>query len=97
MSPALEDLIVFHFSGAKKSTDVYNEVTYIIPKSEVESFYSFFVELEERFEEFDIKSYGVLMPSLEDVFLQINSTNTPGIFDLRQLLDNRDEPTLEVL
>ena len=53
--------------------DVYDEVTYIIPKKEVRNFYSFFSELDVRLDELDIKSYGVAMPSLEDVFLIINS------------------------
>ena len=63
----------------RKLTDVYDEVTYIIPKREVCNFYSFFSELDIRLKEFDIKSYGVVMPSLEDVFLQITSNGAPGL------------------
>ena len=66
--------------------DVYDEVTYIIPNKESLNFYSFFMELDSRLEEFDIKSYGVAMPSLEDVFIKINAKNSPGLFgDLRDI------------
>ena len=58
---------------------MYNEVTYILPKNEADSLYNFFVELDLRIEEFDIKSYGLLMPSLDDVFLQINSKELPNL------------------
>ena len=69
MSPALEIFLASYFSQARKLNDVYDEVTYIIPNKESLNFYSFFMELDSRLEEFDIKSYGVAMPSLEDVFL----------------------------
>ena len=70
----------------KKSTDVYDEVTYIIPKNQALNFCSFFKELDERIEEFDIRSYGVAMANLEDVFLQINQEVVPDLFgDLRHI------------
>ena len=52
---------------------MYDEVSYIIPKNEELNLYHFFKELDARIEEFDVKSYGVQLPSLEDVFLQIKN------------------------
>ena len=56
----------------KKSTDAYDEVSYIITKDQEFNLYHFLSELDARIGEFDVKSYGLQLPSLEDVFLKIN-------------------------
>jgi len=62
----------------------------VIPKSQAQNFGSFFQQLDSRLDEFDIKSYGVSMSNLEDVFLKINQEFAPELFgDLRGFGDRR--------
>ena len=52
--------------------DLHEEISFVVPKSESNSFASFFENLDQRLDEFEIRSYGVSMSNLEDVFLKIN-------------------------
>ena len=47
-------------------------MSFVVPKSETGNFASFFSQLDQRLDEFDVSSYGVSMSNLEDVFLKIN-------------------------
>jgi len=49
-------------------SEVSSEVTFQIPQSESEKFSRFFTELDENLEELGIKSYGVGVTTLEEVF-----------------------------
>ncbi len=70
--PELTNFMCAHFRGVMKSGEVAGEVTYVIPRDEAANFKAFFATLDERLDEYDIKSYGVSMTSLEEVFLNIN-------------------------
>ena len=57
----------------------------MIPKTQAQNFGGFFEALDEKLDEFDIRSYGVSMSNLEDVFLKINQEFAPDLFgDLKQ-------------
>ena len=60
--------------------DLHAEISFVIPKNESESFASFFENLDQRLDEFEIRSYGVSMSNLEDVFLKINQEYAPDLF-----------------
>lgn len=44
----------------------------MIPRNQTGSFKPFFEVFDGKLDEFDIKSYGVSMTTLEEVFLKIN-------------------------
>jgi len=45
------------------------------------NFNTFFQDFDHRLDEFDIKSYGVSMTTLEEVFLKINQELAPEVFE----------------
>ena len=60
--------------------DLHEEISFVVPKSESNNFASFFENLDQRLDEFDIRSYGVSMSNLEDVFLKTNQEYAPDLF-----------------
>lgn len=62
----------------------------MIPKDQAQNFAGFFETLDDRLDDYDIKSYGVSMSNLEDVFLKINQEFAPELFgDLKGFGDRR--------
>lgn len=89
--PGLDKFMESYFSGVIKQGEVHDEISYVIPKANAQNFGGFFAELDARLEQFDIKSYGVSMSNLEDVFLNINREYAPDLFgDLRTFSDSRN-------
>lgn len=72
VSSALIDFLCFHFKGVEKQSEVAGEVTFVIPNNQNHNFRNFFDQLDQRLGEFDVKSYGVSMTTLEEVFININ-------------------------
>ena len=70
--PGLHKFMLSYFKGVEKASEVHEEISFVIPKTESQNFGGFFEALDQRLEDFDIKSYGVSMSNLEDVFLKIN-------------------------
>ena len=89
--PALEKFMQSYFSGVQKQSEVHDEINYVIPKNQAQNFGAFFDTLDQRLDEFDIRSYGVSMSNLEDVFLKINQEFAPDLFgDLRAFSDSKN-------
>ena len=83
--PGLEKFLQSYFNGVKKANEVHEEISYVIPKTQAQNFGGFFEALDQKLDEFDIRSYGVSMSNLEDVFLKINQEFAPDLFgDLKQ-------------
>ena len=78
--PGLEKFLQSYFNGIKKAGEVHDEVSYVIPKSQAHNFGGFFEALDQKLEQLDIRSYGVSMSNLEDVFLKINQEFAPDLF-----------------
>ena len=78
--PQLHKFLLSYFSDVQKANEVVEEVSYVIPKSNSQNFGGFFEALDQRLADFDIRSYGVSMTSLEDVFLKINEEFAPDLF-----------------
>jgi len=70
--PGLVKHLQIYFKGVQMIGDMHEEISFVIHKTEAESFAGFFENLDSRLDEFDIRSYGVSMSNLEDVFLKIN-------------------------
>ena len=69
-----------YFKGVEKAGEAQEEVSYVIPKSESQNFGGFFQALDQQLDNLDIRSYGVSMSNLEDVFLKINQEFAPDLF-----------------
>ena len=78
--PHLLKFLESYFTGVELSSEVHDEVSYVVPKSNSANFAGFFEQLDARLEEFDVSSYGVSMSNLEDVFLKINQEFAPDVF-----------------
>ena len=80
-----------YFADVKMAGEVVDEISYVIPKSNAANFGGFFEILDARMADFDIRSYGVSMTNLEDVFLKINQEFAPDLFcDLKKFDDSRN-------
>lgn len=60
----------------RKTADVASEVTFQIPKSSSPLFKEFFERFDQDMDSLGIRSYGISVPTLEDVFLRV--TNEKG-------------------
>lgn len=80
MHPGLEKFMQSYFRGVEKAGEVVDEVSFVIPKTESQNFGGFFQALDDRLDDYDIRSYGVSMSNLEDVFLKINQEFAPDLF-----------------
>lgn len=79
-----------YFAGVTQASEVHEEISYLIPKADAENFGGFFETLDQRMAEFEIRSYGISMTNLEDVFLKINQEFAPDLFsDLKKFDDSR--------
>ena len=72
IAKGLEAFLHVYFSGIKKHSETRKEVHYVIPRDQTSNFKAFFESFDQRLEEFKVKSYGVSMATLEEVFLKIN-------------------------
>ena len=57
--PDLTKFMLSYFADVKMASEVVEEISYIIPKSNSANFGAFFQTLDERMADFDIRSYGV--------------------------------------
>jgi len=79
-NPKLEEFLNVHFQGVQKAGEVHEEISFVIPKAQAQNFGAFFENLDSRLEEFGVRSYGVSMSNLEEVFLKINQEFAPELF-----------------
>lgn len=57
--------------NAQKLSEVSSEMTYQLPNDSVKHFKEFFQALDSRKEELGLKSYGIGVTTLEEVFLKV--------------------------
>ena len=76
----LEAFLHVYFTGVKKHSETRKEIHYVIPRDQTSNFKAFFESFDQRLEEFKLKSYGVSMATLEEVFLKINLEFAPELF-----------------
>lgn len=67
----------------------------MIPRNQTSSFRPFFEFFDAKLDEFDIKSYGVSMTTLEEVFLKINQELAPEVFGIPEKDTFIDRNTLK--
>ena len=69
-----------YFQGVKKHSETRKEINFVIPRDQTANFKPFFEAFDDKLNEFKIKSYGVSMATLEEVFLKINQEFAPELF-----------------
>lgn len=67
----IDEFINERIPEAIKLGEVSSEVTYQIPQTESDKFESFFTDLDQSLRDLKIKSYGVGVTTLEEVFLRV--------------------------
>jgi hypothetical protein len=72
-----------------KSNENAVEVSYLVPKDQTSNFKRFFETLDSQLDEYEVKSYGVSMTSLEEVFLNINDQLGTNLLDSRRMKDKK--------
>jgi ATP-binding cassette subfamily A (ABC1) protein 3 len=68
----LSSFLATYFKGVQPSNETSGEVTYMVPRDQTNNFKPFFEELDSKMKYYEIKSYGVAMTTLEEVFININ-------------------------
>ena len=63
-----------------KHSETRKEINFVIPRDQTAGFKPFFEAFDTRLDEFKLKSYGVSMATLEEVFLKINQEFAPELF-----------------
>ncbi|XP_055994780.1 phospholipid-transporting ATPase ABCA3-like [Sorex fumeus] len=69
----VSDLINEHIPTATLESDARNELSFILPKQESQSFKELFTHLESRGEELGITGFGAYNTTMEEVFLRVNT------------------------
>ncbi|CAI2386299.1 unnamed protein product [Moneuplotes crassus] len=70
-NPDIEKFVFSRIENCIKLSEVSSEVTFQMPMTESHKFESFFTDLDNSLEDLKIKSYGVGVTTLEEVFLKV--------------------------
>jgi len=70
-NPQIDAFIMARIENAHKLSEVSSEITYQLPNDSVRNFKEFFKSLDERKQELGLKSYGIGVTTLEEVFLKV--------------------------
>jgi ATP-binding cassette, subfamily A (ABC1), member 3 len=84
LAPQIDAFIQARIEHAKKLSEVSSEVTFQLPNESTKKFKEFFQSLDERKKELGVKSYGIGVTTLEEVFLKVcEGKQISGINDIR--------------
>jgi len=67
----LQDYLTNNLEGVKLLQEVSTEATYLLPKESAPLFKDFFPKFDEELKRLKVKSYGLSMTTLEEVFLRV--------------------------
>ncbi|XP_055347534.1 cholesterol transporter ABCA5-like [Paramacrobiotus metropolitanus] len=81
--PITETVQAF-IGGAEKSRSHAGELSYILPKNQIASFPKLFNNLDENLERLHVKSYGVSLTTMEEIFLKLADEDTGEDVDIRE-------------
>lgn len=70
-APQVDKFVFDHIEGAKKMQEVSSEISYQLPTSSSNQFKNFFQQFDNNLDSLGIRSYGVGITTLEEVFLKI--------------------------
>jgi ATP-binding cassette, subfamily A (ABC1), member 3 len=80
-APQIDQFIRSRIPHAIKLSEVSSEISYQLPNNAIHLFKDFFVEIDDNKAELEIKSYGIGVTTLEEVFLKVGDgvTEKPKI------------------
>ena len=70
-APQIDHFITSNIPNAIKLSEVSSEISYQLPDSAINKFKEFFIEMDKNKEELEIKSYGIGVTTLEEVFIKV--------------------------
>jgi len=70
-APQIDNFIKSNIPGAIKLSEVSSEISYQLPNAAVGKFKNFFIEMDEKKNDLEIKSYGIGVTTLEEVFIKV--------------------------
>lgn len=70
-APQIDSFITSKIPGAIKLSEVSSEISYQLPNAAIGRFKDFFTEMDEKKAELEIKSYGIGVTTLEEVFIKV--------------------------
>jgi ABC-type multidrug transport system ATPase subunit len=70
---AVEAMITRSIPGAKLSSNVSSELSFVLPRDQTLKFPTLFTELENHRSSLGIQNYGVSVTTMEEVFLRVSS------------------------
>ena len=70
-SPQIDAFILARIENALKISEVSSEMTYQLPNESIKKFKDFFDAFDKRKDELGVKSYGIGVTTLEEVFLKV--------------------------
>lgn len=76
----IEAFLNVYFAGITKHSEIRDEIHYLIPRDQCGNFKAFFEAFDPKLDEYKVRSYGVAMTTLEEVFLKINQEFAPELF-----------------
>ena len=91
LAEGMESFLDVYFNGIKKHSETRKEVNFVIPRDQTSNFKAFFQSFDSKLDEYKVKSYGVSMATLEDVFLKINKEFAPELFGFEGTEHSEDE------
>lgn len=62
-----------HLGNVQKLSEVSSELSFLIPLGLSHKFKDFFSEFDKALDDLEIKSYGISVTTLEEVFLRVGS------------------------
>ena len=85
-APQVDKFIMERIDNVKKMQEVSSEISYQLPTSSSKQFKQFFSDFDENLDNLGIRSYGVGITTLEEVFLKIGH----GVDDLEDSQVDKD-------
>ena len=92
-NPEIDLFIIKRIPTAIKLSEVSSEVTYQIPQNESNRFEEFFTDLDASLGKLRIKSYGVGVTTLEEVFLKVGKEDEESRPSLNYTENPQNKPT----
>lgn len=87
-NPEIDRFVMDRIPEAIKLSEVSSEVTFQIPQTESSKFEDFFTELDQSLRDLRIKSYGVGVTTLEEVFLRVGRDEEESETQSRKSINN---------
>jgi ATP-binding cassette subfamily A (ABC1) protein 3 len=79
-APQIDEFITERIEGAIKLSEVSSEISYQLPNAAINNFKQFFLDMDNNLADLEIKSYGISVTTLEEVFLKVGD----GISDAKK-------------